>query len=536
MSSAKSTLSGPSNGCLEQLGLKENPFVEHAGDPYLYSDQTLGMTTNIILDYLKNAATAIVLTGESGVGKTTHLRKLLRRGYRTYQFCTIRANPEITFEEISKRITQRWRLREQSHDLSIENHIISYIEEHKHCALIVDDVDRLEPATLDELLRLKHRVGLASPDAGLGLVVAGRPELKLTLSELENTNPACAQMYQINVRPLTQSQVETYIQFRLSKAGLETNNLFDEKDIQRLFDQSGGNVGRIHALALNHIHQLCSPDRGHNFAEVEIMNDEVARPNNNALIRLIVIAAVIGALALLAWRFANKEEATPIVLDEIAIPAETETPNIAEREEASIPDATLEEIPVETAELAVEQPPLTSSEESADQPTAVDETDTPHTQAEQLAETTVEEATPEQSITTNEVPAKAEITEQAEEKTPEPKEQTDAIAQQEPPKTDTKPLDPQRSWLLDADPNHYTLQILAAQNLDTLKSFIKNMDINEQHAYFQKQVNGKTWNVLVVGNYATRQDALAAVDTLPKQLTANKPWPIPFSEPQKHLK
>ena len=56
---------------LSKLGLSEHPFIEHADDAYLYSDSHLEMTSNIIMEYLTNPATTIVLTGEDGVGSNT---------------------------------------------------------------------------------------------------------------------------------------------------------------------------------------------------------------------------------------------------------------------------------------------------------------------------------------------------------------------------------------------------------------------------------------------------------------------------------
>ena len=139
---------------LSKLGLVEHPFVEHADDSYLYSDSQLEMTSNIIMEYLTNPATTIVLTGEDGVGKTTFLRKVLRLGYQQYQFCTLRANKEVDFDFIEDKIKQRWVLPDTNEhssvtDLSIENYVITYLREHTHAVLIIDDAHFLDSSTLD---------------------------------------------------------------------------------------------------------------------------------------------------------------------------------------------------------------------------------------------------------------------------------------------------------------------------------------------------------------------------------------------------
>ena len=183
---------------LNKLGLREHPFSDHADEAFLYTDSQLEMTSNIIMEYLASPATTIVLTGESGLGKTTFLRKILRLGYQQYQFCTLRANTETDFDYIEGKIKQRWVLNDTNEnasviDLSIENYVITYLREYPHAVLIIDDAHLLDTQTLDRLFTLKHRIGLACP-MSLGFILAGENTLKSTTADLEDTNPACTQI------------------------------------------------------------------------------------------------------------------------------------------------------------------------------------------------------------------------------------------------------------------------------------------------------------------------------------------------------
>ena len=216
--------------CLEKLGLDQNPFIDHARDPFLFVDKQLEMSMNVLIDYLSNQNSTIVLLGEIGIGKTTQLRMLLRKGYQQFNFCTLRAKPKTTFAEIEEKIKERWRLPHFSDEdvslldidsneyLTTDEHVKRYIEDDKHPVLIIDDAHRLQNNVLDELLKLKHHVGLQSPKA-MGLVLASEPGLKTQLAELEQTNPAATQIYQINVRPFDSDQCGEYIQYRMNKAG-----------------------------------------------------------------------------------------------------------------------------------------------------------------------------------------------------------------------------------------------------------------------------------------------------------------------------
>jgi len=57
----------------------------------------------------------------------------------------------------------------------------------------------------------------------------------------------------------------------------------------------------------------------------------------------------------------------------------------------------------------------------------------------------------------------------------------------------------------------------------------------QQNIRVWPQDDTTTYYVLVIGNYKTRDFALAAVDQLPANLKKNKPWPVPLKNIQKFL-
>jgi type II secretory pathway predicted ATPase ExeA len=302
---------------LSKLGLVEHPFVEHADDSYLYSDSQLEMTSNIIMEYLTNPATTIVLTGEDGVGKTTFLRKVLRLGYQQYQFCTLRANKEVDFDFIEDKIKQRWVLPDTNEhssvtDLSIENYVITYLREHTHAVLIIDDAHFLDSSTLDRLFTLKHRIGLACP-LSLGFILAGENTLKLAITELEDSNPACTQVYQINVRPLSREQTGHYIEHRLQTAGLEDEVLLDEAKVTEIYKATLGNIRQINKSAIAALQNQCRENSLEDALDPHIT---IRNPKPKVPVFLISILAIIG-VGLYANYFMSNDDT-----DEIIVPLE----------------------------------------------------------------------------------------------------------------------------------------------------------------------------------------------------------------------
>lgn len=509
---------------LNKLGLSEHPFTEHAGDAYLYSDEQLDMTSNIIMEYLTNPATTIVLTGEEGLGKTTFLRKILRLGYQQYQFCTLRAREGINFIDVENKIKQRWIVPQSNErsvvDLSIENYVITYLREHNHAVLIVDDADNLDASTLDRLFTLKHRIALACP-SGLGLILAGSNKLSLKISELEDSNPACTQVYQINVRPLNREQCQKYVNYRLETAGLEDEVILDESNIDEIYKSSGGNIKLIHDKAIELLKSQFDEEGSIDAALDHNIKLSYSRPRVPLVI--ITIIALIGFGLYINHR-QNIEKENAI---NISIPKQKELVN----EQALSPLA--QEASTDDMNKTPSLPlPNVKHQDSVILP--------PPSEHEKIIEEKVQEpdlATLEklendqQQVTSDAVKTEEELELPAPDTTPvnEDKTVTKEVKSKEQKYVYGK------EWLRGLDSTSYTLQVIATTEPSKLEKLIKNEQLKSEYAYFSKSVKDTTYYVLVIGNYPTREDAINSVSKLPKNLRKNKPWPIKIDGVQQHL-
>ncbi|REG82365.1 SPOR domain-containing protein [Marinomonas pollencensis] len=79
-------------------------------------------------------------------------------------------------------------------------------------------------------------------------------------------------------------------------------------------------------------------------------------------------------------------------------------------------------------------------------------------------------------------------------------------------------------WWLAQSPGRYTLQLLGTYNLDTVKDFIKSQGSISVFSYFKSKYNGRDWYVVVYGMYRNRSEAIASVESLPKDLQNLNPW------------
>ncbi len=516
---------------LSKLGLAEQPFAEHADDAYLYSDSQLEMTSNIIMEYLTNPATTVVLTGEDGVGKTTFLRKVLRLGYQQYQFCTLRVNDDTDFDFIADKIKQRWVLPDTNEhsavaDLSIENYVITYLREHTHAVLIIDDAHFLDAPTLDRLFTLKHRIGLACP-LSLGFILAGENTLKIAITDLEDSNPACTQVYQINVRPLTREQTGHYIAHRLETAGLEDEILLDEPKVTEIYKATLGNIRQIHESALIALHNQCREDTLEGVLDPHIT---IRNPKPKVPVFLISILAILGLGLYANFHFKSKDDDEDIVPLQKPLANEPTLSPIAQESNIS-PD-------LQTPSLPLPNAPVVSTDTLDITAIKVPQISAPTTTEEKvsLLKESIEVSDDKQLNESEEkIIEEIQLTETTNTDLVE-KPSAPVVSQDKPTPlvkvvTETKG----ESWLKELDPTSYTLQVVATKEVKQLENLIKKEKLKESYAYFDKQVKGATFYVLVIGNYKTRDEALTAVSQLPVNLRKNKPWPVPLKNIQKFL-
>ena len=88
-------------------------------------------------------------------------------------------------------------------------------------------------------------------------------------------------------------------------------------------------------------------------------------------------------------------------------------------------------------------------------------------------------------------------------------------------------------WILAQSPEDYTLQLLATNNEDSLRAYLKKHQFSEPVAYFAFQRDGKQWYAAVYGAYPGKSQAQNAVASLPPGAGKNPPWIRQFGGIQK---
>ena len=87
------------------------------------------------------------------------------------------------------------------------------------------------------------------------------------------------------------------------------------------------------------------------------------------------------------------------------------------------------------------------------------------------------------------------------------------------------------SWLMQQDPEHYTLQLVAVSKPEGLKRFVEQHGLKApvrgsvpDLGYFSFNRDGRELYVLVLGVFADRASAQARRSQLPESVLDNSPW------------
>jgi hypothetical protein len=88
-----------------------------------------------------------------------------------------------------------------------------------------------------------------------------------------------------------------------------------------------------------------------------------------------------------------------------------------------------------------------------------------------------------------------------------------------------KSLSADEKQLLALPETSYTLQLIGLSSAQTAQKFITQHSLTNKVTYFRTALNGKPLFVLVYGNYASLQEANAALSTLPQVVQNLKPMP-----------
>jgi general secretion pathway protein A len=240
-------------------GFKEQPFSLSSDPRFLYLSGSHRRAYEELLTGLRRREGLLVLTGETGTGKTTLCHAVIQAlGART--FSALILNPYMTDAEVVRVVLRDFGLVSRDEirrgalakaDMpqlldTLEAFLRSLLPLDSYAVLIIDEAQSLSPQVLDQVRMLggyEHE-----GQRLLQIVLCGQPALTNTLRE-ESIRALNERVTRRNVlMPLPPAEVEAYIRHRLEIAGGTDRVVFQPGAVWMVADLSRGLPRRVNLL------------------------------------------------------------------------------------------------------------------------------------------------------------------------------------------------------------------------------------------------------------------------------------------------
>lgn len=251
--------------CLEQLGLRAEPFGPVPEDSALYRDALLDGFSELALRALAEPSAMLVLAGAGGVGRSTQLRQILSLLADDIELIAFRARPRVGFEAVDA--TLRFHLSQLgSEDASASLlHLLGERLRTGHALLLaIDDAHLLSVSVLEHLLSLRRQL-LERLGATARFFLVGDPPFAANpLPGLDVE--ADTRVLRLHLRAFNPEQTHAYLRHRLLTAGHpQPEALLKRELVDRLHRGSSGLPKYLNALAEDWLVEYC--DQHASFAE-----------------------------------------------------------------------------------------------------------------------------------------------------------------------------------------------------------------------------------------------------------------------------
>ena len=232
------------------LGLGENPFAAGHDPRLIHSTPLRAEILSRFRQALGTGEPFIVITGETGIGKTSVVSEALADPRTWAAFIT---NPSLTRAELLEEICLRFGVdvAEQGSKpqrlARLERHLVEIREAGDVPALVIDEAHDLSVELLEEL-RLLSNLELGGKPL-LPIVLVGLPALEARLGEagLEQLRQRIA--VHARLEPLDAAETERYVHHRVQVAGSDGAERFPSETCLEIHRVTRGIPRAINALA-----------------------------------------------------------------------------------------------------------------------------------------------------------------------------------------------------------------------------------------------------------------------------------------------
>lgn len=235
---------------LDHFRLSEAPFGITPNGKFFFEGQARGAILEALHHAVLDDDGIITVVGEVGSGKTMLCRMLADRLPRGQVDLVYLANPSFGPREILHSMVADWGLKVPAGQplvLSIQAALLERHAQGRRAVVLIDEAQAMPPESLEEV-KLLSNLETAQRKL-LQIVLFGQPELDELLAQPRLRQVRDRVVHRFELQPLNPSEAAAYIDHRLRRAGWQGGALFEPRALHQLVEASGGRIRAIHLLA-----------------------------------------------------------------------------------------------------------------------------------------------------------------------------------------------------------------------------------------------------------------------------------------------
>ncbi|MBS1141041.1 MAG: ATPase [Proteobacteria bacterium] len=454
---------------LEHFGLREPPFRITPHTDFFFTGANRGPTLDALIYAITQDEGIVKVSGEVGSGKTMLCRMLLERLPENVETLYL-ANPSLSRQEILGAIADELGIPtdgKATHSLTRALQD-ALIERYAEGKRVVLLIDEAHAMPAESLEEIRLLSNLESKATKLlQIALFAQPELDERLAATDMRQLRERITQHFNLMPLKQADVAAYIEFRLRAAGYHGPNPFTSEAIQMIARISEGLSRRINILADKAL--LAAYSSGSH----QVGSHEIRVAEQDARFQPLQPKAAFNPKPLL-WGIAGAGIGALLLAMTIGTGSRPLAP--AEDKESVPPVSAKSQAPQNSKRLQALPPPRSEAPEAS--------------------------------------PAQDKI-------------RFGAITRQHLAQYD--------EWIKDAPRNHYFIQLLAtdANHTGEVEGFLSRAIAVLEPAHlrvYRSSLSGRDRVGVIFGDFDSREEAIAAMQSLPESIKSVQPFPRQVSK------
>ena len=490
-----------------------------------------------------------LVQGASGSGKTSLISVLHEQFTDANEFCVVTMEGESELGDSIKLIASELGLLKQEH-LSVgellsqlRHYSHSLLQDKKLCVVCVDNAHNLDEQSIGALLSLLQ--GKGDDNYGLHLILFSVPGLEKRIDALQIID---VPVYDFSMPAFSVSEMSEFLSERLQLKEVDKNK------VQQVWSITKGNPGKALVLYQTKDQRLTPTSTSNSDkSRVNKMQDSAEKKSKSVIgafnIPIGHLAAMVVLGGILIWSViysrsghdSDKPNQTTKTIDISSKDTKTTEQNSLLQKEIN-PDANTQSMDLNDDLVLIDpsekNDEVGKSKDDIDGRYAIDpaKPDLTDVQAPMIDVKSNIKKELEKNIQAPQQNANADEVKVSEAKVSEAKVKQTAT-REEVKQVVSKAMDASEdeNFLLSLSPNDYTLQVMAASKLPSLKAYISRQPNRDNLYMYRGTREGKSWFVVVAHVYKTRQAALDARSSLPQEQAKAGPWPRPLSSVQQEI-